>query len=498
MAMDNKIVGAVTGTGADVNAARQLQVITETDAYTNGANVGAVRVMDEVDAGSITGKVVLRPPEADNDYRVRVSHDLLFDDEVFDYTAQNTGKHAVGNTTMTGAFTAGQWTTNSGSITTASTSVILSTYAFFPKSGTTTLSVDAEISFSNQPTTNTFCEWGNGLAGVTAANPPVDGVFFRLSSAGLQGIASFNGTETSTGIFPISSSNPSPWVYTNNKRYQFIVYESTVEAVFWVNDGTGAVMLGSIELPTGQSRMSMSPSGQAFFRHRINGGAAGAVMQMNVGAYSVRVGGTNITSTASTAGNRMWGSYQGLSGGTMGSLANYANSTNPTAAVPTNTTAALGTGLGGQFWETVSLAVNTDGIICSYQVPAATVNIPGRRLVIRGIGLTSYVQTVVVGGPYVAQYSLAFGHTAVSLATAEAAGTKAPRRIALAALTQVVTAAQAVSTIVSQPGGSFQDFGDAIIYVNPGEFVQLVTKHVGTAGTSGTVAHVVTFVYGWE
>lgn len=42
------------------------------------------------------------------------------------------------------------------------------------------------------------------------------------------------------------------------------------------------------------------------------------------------------------------------------------------------------------------------------------------------------------------------------------------------------------------------DFSDAPIFVNPGEFVQLVTKHVGTAGTTGTIAHVVTFVYGWE
>jgi hypothetical protein len=110
----------------------------------------------------------------------------------------------------------------------------------------------------------------------------------------------------------------------------------------------------------------------------------------------------------------------------------------------------------------------------------------------------SYVQTVVVGGPYVSQYSLAFGHTAVSLATAEAAAAKAPRRVALANLTQLVTLAQAVSTMVAQPGGSYTDFGDAPIFVNPGEFVQLVTKHIGTAGTTGTVAHVVTFVYGWE
>jgi hypothetical protein len=86
----------------------------------------------------------------------------------------------------------------------------------------------------------------------------------------------------------------------------------------------------------------------------------------------------------------------------------------------------------------------------------------------------------------------------VSLATAEAATTKAPRRQALPAFTQVVTAAQAVSTMVAQPGGSFIDFGDAPIFVNPGEFFQLVTKHVGTVATAGTIAHVVSFVYGWE
>jgi hypothetical protein len=52
--------------------------------------------------------------------------------------------------------------------------------------------------------------------------------------------------------------------------------------------------------------------------------------------------------------------------------------------------------------------------------------------------------------------------------------------------------------MISQPGGSFADFGDAPIYVNPGEFVALVMKCVGTVGTSGTIAHVVTFAYGWE
>ena len=461
--------------------------------------VGAIRVFGENDGGALTALPLLRSPEVDVDYRQRVSQDVIFDDHIFNTTAQDTGKHTYLNTTMTNTWTAGQLTTNGSSITTTTTGTVFSSYALFPIQGTTTVSADTEIGFSAQPQSNTFIEFGIGIAGAQTA-APTDGVFFRLNSSGLQGIASFNGAEVSTGVFPLSGGTGT-WVYTNSKRYQFICYVTAIEAQFWVNDGTGANCLGTIPLPSGQSRICMASYGQFFLKHRITGGAAGGIIQATMGAYNVRVGGTNLFSTVSTAGNRLQGSYQGGSGGTMGSLARFGtittgNEANVTAAVPTTTTAALGTGLGGMFWETVTLAVNTDGIIASYQVPAGTVNIPGRRLCIRGMYLSSYVQTVLAGGPYVAEYFLAFGHTAVSLATAEAATTKAPRRIALP-LTQVVTAAQAVSTLISQPT-QFVDFGDAPVYVNPGEFVQLCTRHIGTVGTSGTVVHRWTPVYGWE
>jgi hypothetical protein len=70
--------------------------------------------------------------------------------------------------------------------------------------------------------------------------------------------------------------------------------------------------------------------------------------------------------------------------------------------------------------------------------------------------------------------------------------------VPLAAFTQVVTAAQAVSTIVSQPGGSGVDFTRAPIYVNPGEFVAVVAKKVGTVATAGVLGHVIRFDYSWE
>lgn len=498
MSMDSIVRGVTTGTGVEVAGTNQLKVIPETNASANPNNVGAVRIFGENDGGSLTGGVLLRSPEIDVDYRTRMSQDAILDDEVFNYAAQNTGKHSYLSTTMTDTWTAGQLTTNGLSITTVSTGTVFATYACFPMFGTTTLSGDFELGFSNQPQANSIIEFGLGIPGSQLVAPS-DGVFFRLTSAGLAGVASFSGSET-VFQFPALAGD-GVWPYTSAKRYQFICYASTVEAVFWVNDGTGAVCLGVIPQPSGQSRMFMSSGVQAFLKHRIVGGAAGGVLQCTMGAYNVRLGGTNLATSPSTQGSRVFGSYQGLGGGTLGTIARVGtittgNEANVTAAVPTTTTAALGSGLGGTFWETVSLAVNTDGIVMSFQVPANTVNVQGRRLVLRGLYLNSYVQTVVVGGPYTAEWFLAFGHTAVSLGTTESASTKAPRRIVLP-FVQQVTAAQAVNTTLAQTT-TFFDLGDAPVFVNPGEFVQLCTRHIGTAGTSGVVAHRVSPILGWE
>jgi len=484
MALDSVIKGTTSGNGLEVDASNRA-LVRLPDA-TTPANVGGLRMFSENDPGTVTGNVSLLSPETDVDYRLRVSQDTLMDSETFNYTAQNTGKHTYSNTTATITWNTGGLLTNASSITTTTTGVSFGTYAMFPLLGSTESFCEMQASFSSQPVANTIIDFGMFLRG--AANPyaPTDGAYFRLNSSGLFGVINHNGTEATTAVLDFE--------YTNSTVYSFLISYHENETRFWINN----ILYASIPTPVGQGQPFMAASLPFSIRHAITGGAAGGIMQFTMRDYTIGIGGLMASDKLNAITSRMFGSYQGLSGGTMGSLANYANSANPTAAVPTNTTAALGTGLGGQFWETVSLAVNTDGIICSYQVPAGTVSVPGKRLVIRGVGLTSYVQTVVVGGPYVSQYSLAFGHTAVSLATAEAAAAKAPRRIPLAGLTQLVTANQAVSTMVSQPGGSFVDFGDAPIFVNPGEFVALVTKHVGTVGSTGTVAHVVTFVYGWE
>jgi hypothetical protein len=481
--MSVKIQGA-SGTIAEVNVSSQLKIVPETDASANPSNVGAIRVFSENDTGTgLATTPQLFSPETDLDYRLRAAMDTFFDQEIFDYTAQNTGKHTFTNTTMTAAWTVTGLLTNSGSIVTTNTGLKFSTYGFFPIVGTSTLSLDFAISFSALAVSNTTVDAGLFLPGAALPYAPTDGVYFRLTSAGLFGVTNFNGSETITPAFS--------FVPSLNQKYQFILYIYQHQVEFWVNDGVSTDLYGILPIASGNPAACASAALPFALRHAI-GAAAGAVEQVTVGGYNIRLGGPNHPRSIGEFGNAAYGSYQGLSGGTMGSLANYANSANPAAAVPTNTTAALGTGLGGQIWETDTLAVTTDGIILSFQNPAGTVSVQGRRMRVTGVTIESYVQTALTGGGYNAQWSLAFGHTAVSLATAEAATTKAPRRVALGV--QSVAAAAAAIVKLETVSRTFQN----PIYVNPGEFIAVVKKKVGTAPSAGVIAHVVTYDYSWE
>jgi hypothetical protein len=450
------------------------------------SSVGAIRSFQENDDGVALGAdPQLLSIEADLDYRARIATDTMLEDTIFNYTAQNTGKTIYRNTTMTNSWTSQGVVTNAGNITTTTTGTLLQSYAYFPCMGTATLSGDFQIAFSHWPVSNDIKEYGFGLP--AAANPyaPTDGVYIRVSSSGASAVCNFNGIET---VAPFAAFTP-----TLNKKYQFIIYIHHRVAEFWINDAGTVGLYAVIDTPAGNGQPNASSSLPWFFRHVIAGGAASVASNMTVSNISVRVGGQTYTRSLGEFGNAVYGSYQGLDGGTMGSLANYANSANPTAAVPTNTTSAVCTGLGGQGWETDTLAVTTDGIIMSYQVPSGTATVPGRRLKITRVKIDGYIQTALTGGGYNAQFSLAFGSTNVSLATAEAAAAKAPRRLALGSHS-VASAAAALTQLATITA----DFTGGEIYVNPGEFVQIVKKKVGTAPSAGVIAWTFTIVYAWE
>ena len=97
-----RIEGNTSGIVAEVNASNELTVALPTV----DARAGKVRMMSENDAGTVTGEAYLYSPETDEDYRLRISQETIFDTETINYTAQNTGKHTFVNTTMAATWSA--------------------------------------------------------------------------------------------------------------------------------------------------------------------------------------------------------------------------------------------------------------------------------------------------------------------------------------------------------------------------------------------------------
>jgi hypothetical protein len=488
--------GTSTAGKANVDSTFNLQVNTpgfDATGVSRGggsANAGAVTFFSENDAGTQTGARLVASPETDAELRLRSAVDTVLDIETFNYTAQNTGKHFYSFTTMIGAWTAGGFVTNNANITTTTTGVLLRTFGYFPISGATITYVEATLGFSaaNAPT-NTLIDCGLFLTSGTNPFAPSDGAYFRVNAAGVFGVVNNNGSETTTSVF-------SGFSCVANEKYKFAVVVTERLTQFWIDN----VLYGSITTPIGFGQPFTSTSLPFAIRHAIVGGAAGAAFQATLSDYSVYLGGPATTSTLSQTNNRNLGAHQGLSGGTMGSLATYANSFAPVSAAGSNT-AALVTGLGGQVTLNAAAAAVTDFILTSYQVPVGTALVQGRRLALYGVRVaTCNLGAAVATTETTLAYSLAFGHTAVSLATAETGSgvtntTKAPRREALGMQSWAVGAAIGAP---AREGAIFMPFTQPI-YVNPGEFIAVAAKFlVGTATASQTIYNHITFDYGWE
>jgi hypothetical protein len=462
--------------------------LANTDAV---ASIGFVKMGSENDDGVGLGvDPQIYSPETDLDYRLRVGLDIMLEDETFCATAQNTGKFQYHNTTMTNTFTTTGIQSNSGNITTTTTGVSFRTYASYPCLGTTTTAVDIEMAFSAWNVANTIIDFGLGFNATTNPYAPTDGVYLRVNAGGIQGVVNSNGTESTTSPFTFTP--------TLNKKYQFIIYIHHRVAEFWINDGETTRLYGVIETPSGQGQPHASGALPLFTRHVITGGAASAICNSTLSNWNVRVGGSNFSRSMGEFGNAVHGSYQGLTGGTMGSLATYVNSTNPTAAAPANIslTANLPGGLGGQGAVTAAAASATDGIWSSYQVPAGGVNQPPRRLRINGIQISAVnLGAAVATTATTIQFSLAFGHTAVTLVGSDSATAKAPRRLPLGIMTWPVGAAIGQ---MPQTGDIYVPLSNPV-YVNPSEFVALVGKFlVGTATASQVINFTYTLDYSWE
>lgn len=491
MALDSNIRGSVSGLGAEVNASNQLKVVLETDIITSPGNVGAVRIISENDAGTITATPYLRAPETSADYRLRVGMDTVQFSDTFNSNTQNSNLWHYTNTTLT-CTQPGLGTLNFGTVpgTAATHGAIMRTNQYFPLIGTAPMAliVTAGMFTANLVTDEHFLM---GFGNPGAANtPPTDGVWFRINSVGLYGEVSYNGSLISTGLLlPISA-----FTLANFNRFLIVVDESEVE--FWMDD----ILLQDFKIPGTLGQPFMSQSQPAFLQKYCTG----AVTSTN----TMRV--SDVTaSLMDVSANKPWAHQLATAGNSVNVIQNgtaipttgakttlWVNSTAPTATVLTNTTASF-IGLGGIASILPTLAVGTDGIVFSYQNPAGTTALSGRNLVVCGVTIEGCVSVALAGGPVAYVWAIAYGHTAISLATAQTASfataaTRAP------IITPIGFGSFPVTAAVGTTGSGCQINLTTPIIVRPGEYIQLIARNVGVVTTAGAITVVASFDGYWE
>lgn len=503
MGWANKIIGWATGNGAEVSAANELKTLTSVNS--------AIKIFCENDPGNaLAGVPYTVSPEVDEDFRLRVANDVIFEEEDFTYTAQNFTKHSMNATTFVPSWTLQGFNTNPTNLTTTGATTLLKTYKTFSMEGTETLSLDAEVALTYASgvaiPSNQTVELAFGIT--TAATPwdTFDAVGFRATSAGVIGFIRNNSNSDTVPTGIMNDNTGAAWMPVSDRKYQLIVYLSPREVEFWVQDPVldDIWLAGSIPTPTGYGAPVASQAVQALLRHTISGVTA-IGMNVKLARWNVRRGGTNISTTLDVLSMRSGESI--LSPGTLTTTANQTVTTGSivptTAAVPANTTSLLAS-LSGIVRETLTLAAGTDGILMSYQNPAlptavATTFAPNRRLRIDGLHYATSVETTLTGGGISKHFYIAYGSTSLSLAgvATDTATTKAYRRIQLG-IVQAFGAAQAAGTIPSGNAAGYIAFSKPL-YINPGEYVALVTRNiVGTAVTAGAAQHALAFDYAWE
>ena len=321
-----------------------------------------------------------------------------------------------------------------------------------------------------------------GAFAATGVASPTSGAFFRYGSNGeLRGVSiSVTGTESTTGVIPTPSLNVA---------HDYTIWIMSTAIVFQIDH----VVVGSISL--GNTAPSPITSESAPFCARLYNASATATAQQVylhrcVGALYGGTYGYDRQFLAALGGDI---GSQGVVGAGTGYLANWANSAAPASATLSNTAAGY-TSLGGQFQFAAVLGSETDYALFAFQVPAQTATNQGRTLVVHGINISTFnMGAAVATTPTLLQWGIAYDGTAVSLATADAAATKAPRRVPLGC--QSLPVGLAVGGNVPDLRVDFRQ----PLSVNAGNYLHVILKiPVGTATASQIVRGVVTINATWE
>lgn len=306
-----------------------------------------------------------------------------------------------------------------------------------------------------------------GMMSATSTTTPVTGAFFRIDADGiLKGVAI-----DAAGAEVFSSPMSIPDV---NTAHEWVIVVGKNVVYFQIDD----VIVGSITTGSVSASPVLAESAPATVRcynATTTATACQVHLYRSVGAYFGGSYGFSDVTLSALAGDV---AAQGITGASTGSLANWGNSTAPTAASLTNTSPSYGGMLGGQFSFAVIAGAETDYALFGFQVPALTNANKASTLLIRSINIDTYISALTTGAAAVLIWGIGFGGSAGSLATTDGPTTKAPRRIPVG-----IQSFESADIVGKQAIPINKTFSQPIS-VNSGEYFHVILKlPVGTASS---------------
>lgn len=428
------------------------------DATVSPAGVGGVRLFSENDGGAITGTPYLKSPETSPDYRLRVGVDSVWDDENFNYVAQNFNKHSYLTNTLTMTWAGGFLNTNGAGVTTTGTGCQFRTYRHFPLQGSGAVYCETAMALSNTPVTNWNLDFGLFLPAAASTSVPLDGVYFRINSTGVFGVVNNNGIESATAVFTFTPAI--------NQVYKYNITVTDGEIEFWIDD----VLYGEKAKPTATGSVMYAGSNPFAIRHHQTG-TTSAVISAKFANYCISMADMdNVRLWATNKAGQGLSAVQYPSGGTAGMTSNNINITAPAAATLANATAGYAT-LGGKFVFAAVGGLETDYALFAFLNPVPTTGITGRNLVVRGVWIDTYNAVVAVATtPTVLEWTAAVGSTAVTLLTVDTAVARIPKRINLGVQTFLVGA------LAGAAAPRIDVNLDAPLVVEPGSYFHIILR----------------------
>lgn len=420
----------------------------------------------------------------ENGYLRTSQSNIIHYDQV-DGAALNTNIWSSSVSGMTVVQASGFIGLNAGSATTAAAYAIIQSVKYIPLYGTLPLRDSTNAKVINLPEANATVELGIGA--VAANSAATDGAFFRWGPAG-QFFAVINngGSESSsaalTGTFTDEDGDTITLPPVQSIIHLFEIEIVEDRALFYVDD----ILVATIDTPSGQA-YPFNAGRQQKFARVYNGGSTPAL------APQLFIGQT-ITEQEDLNQNKPWADVLASLGRTsyqspvtaFGQTANHANSTSPVSATLSNTAAGYTT-LGGRFQFTAVASAVTDFALFGFQVPV------GYQLVINAVAISS-CNTGAIGSavtPTIFDWGVGINASAVSLATADGAGTWAPRRVPIGL--QAFALSSVIGAIATDVSRRFE----TPIVVDSGRFFHIILQIPLAAATSSQIFRGDVFVNGY-